>query len=269
MTESKSPEWWPALLDDIQAEHSDLDTVVSQADEAAWLAATPAEGWDVRDCIGHLAYFDWAARLAIQEPDEFEAHVNEALAGTFNPVDEHLERSRSMPAREVLSWWREERAALLGTLRILDPGERIAWYGPSMGARSFVTARLMETWAHGQDVCDALGATRVPTVRLRHIADLGFRTRGFSYVVRGREAPATAVRVELVGPGGEDWSWGDEGAANLVSGPALDFCLTVTQRINVADTMLIVKGDEATEWMGIAQAFAGPPGPGRPPKRAA
>ena len=31
------------------------------------------------------------------------------------------------------------------------------WYGPSMSARSFVTARLMETWAHGMDVADALG----------------------------------------------------------------------------------------------------------------
>jgi hypothetical protein len=41
----------------------------------------------------------------------------------------------------------------------------------------------------------------------------------------------------------------------------------VTQRRNVADTGLLISGETATDWMSVAQAFAGPPGPGRPAVR--
>jgi uncharacterized protein (TIGR03084 family) len=134
-----------------------------------------------------------------------------------------------------------------------------------MGALSFVSARLMETWAHGQDVADALGAIRVPTARLRHIAHLGVRARPFSYVVRGLEVPADAVSVGLVGPSGERWEWDGGSPSQLVEGSALDFCLVVTQRRHLSDTTLTVHGSLAKEWLAIAQAFAGPPGGGRPP----
>jgi uncharacterized protein (TIGR03084 family) len=134
-----------------------------------------------------------------------------------------------------------------------------------MGALSFVSARLMETWAHGQDVADALGLVRVPTDRLRHVAHLGVQARPFSYLVRSRDVPSSPVRVELTGPSGQRWEWGADDAADVVRGSALDFCLVVTQRRNVVDTVLSVQGDGAVEWLAIAQAFAGPPGPGRPP----
>jgi uncharacterized protein (TIGR03084 family) len=133
-----------------------------------------------------------------------------------------------------------------------------------MGALSFVSARLMETWAHGQDVADALDQRRLPTDRLRHIAHLGVRTRSFSYIVRGLEPPSSSVRVALTSPTGESWQWEDPGdGLASVQGPALDFCLVVTQRRNIADTALVVEGEGAHEWMSIAQAFAGTPGPGR------
>jgi uncharacterized protein (TIGR03084 family) len=128
-----------------------------------------------------------------------------------------------------------------------------------MGAKSFVTARLMETWAHGQDVADALGAERPATDRLRHIAQLGVITRGWTYVNRGVEPPAGDVRVELAAPSGEVWTWGPEDAAGRVTGPALDFCLVVTQRRHVDDTVLLVEGAVARDWLEKAQAFAGPP----------
>jgi uncharacterized protein (TIGR03084 family) len=147
----------------------------------------------------------------------------------------------------------------------LPEGTRVPWFGPPMGVLSFVSARLMETWAHGQDVADALDRRRVPTARLRHIAHLGVRTRSYSYVVRGLETPSTPVAVVLTGPAGELWQWEDsDDAVDRVRGPALDFCLVVTQRRNVVDTTLVVEGESANQWMSIAQAFAGPPGPGRP-----
>ncbi len=125
------------------------------------------------------------------------------------------------------------------------------------------TARLMETWAHGQDVADALGTVREPSARLRHVAHLGVRTLGFAFTVHGLPAPQAPVRVELTAPDGGLWTWGPEGAADRVAGPALDFCLLVTQRRHRDDLALTAVGEVATAWLPIAQAFAGPPGKGR------
>jgi uncharacterized protein (TIGR03084 family) len=120
----------------------------------------------------------------------------------------------------------------------------------------------METWAHGQDVVDGLGISRLPTPRLRHIAHLGVRTRAFAYLVRNLPAPSEPVRVELAGPDGSIWLWNEE-AVQSVSGSALDFCLLVTRRRHRDDLALIADGPAADEWLDIAQAFAGPPGTGR------
>ena len=253
-----------ALCADLAAEHAVLDDLVAPLDDAAWDTPTPAKGWSVRDQISHLAFFDEAGRTAMTDPDAFTASLDEVVADPEGYLNRAVQRGRSLPPAEVLAWWRSERTALLDAAAELDPKARLPWYGPPMAARSFVTARLMETWAHGQDVVDALGAERPATDRLRHVAHLGVRTRGFSYAVRGREAPSGEVRVELVGPASDAWTWGDESASDRVTGPALDFCLVVTQRRNVADTDLTVVGPLAEEWMAIAQAFAGGPGPGRP-----
>jgi uncharacterized protein (TIGR03084 family) len=134
-----------------------------------------------------------------------------------------------------------------------------------MSAASMATARLMETWAHGQDILDALGATRRPTARLRHVAHIGVRTRDFAYLVRDRDRPTAEFRIELTGPGGEAWAWGPEDAPQRVSGPALDFCLLVTRRRHRDDLALRADGPDADEWLNIAQAFAGPPGTARAP----
>ena len=252
------------LLDDLAAEHRDLDGMVATLDEDGWGRATPAVGWAVRDQLSHLAYFDDAAVLAINDPSAFAALVESALAGA-DPMQTHLRRGRAQTGGELLAWWRGSRLALVEATGSLPEGARVPWFGPPMGVLSFASARLMETWAHGQDIADALGVVRTPTARLRHVAHLGVRTRGFSYAVRGLEPPPTPVRVAVTGPADEDWVWGDGGVTHdSIEGPALDFCLVVTQRRNVADTGLRVEGDAARQWMSIAQAFAGPPGTGRP-----
>jgi uncharacterized protein (TIGR03084 family) len=134
-----------------------------------------------------------------------------------------------------------------------------------MSAASSVTARLMETWAHGQDIADALGIERPPTARLRHIAHIGVSTIGFSFAVRGLPPPDEPVRIEITGPDEAVWTWGPADTPNVVRGPALDFCLVVTQRRHPADTAVTTTGPVARQWISIAQAFAGAPGPGRPP----
>jgi uncharacterized protein (TIGR03084 family) len=87
---------------------------------------------------------------------------------------------KDLTAGETLKWWREERTALLEVLAKMDRKKPLPWYGPALSAMSFATARLMETWAHGQDIVDALGIRRNPTKRLRHIAHLGVSTLGWS-----------------------------------------------------------------------------------------
>ena len=250
------------ICDDLEAEHDALDALVSGLEAGRWNTPTPAEGWTVRDQIAHLAYTDVSARLAVVDA--------EAWAREFK-ID-HAERQRrqheagwSRTPAELLAWWRECRRAMVAAFRALDPRARIPWFGPPMSALTFATARLQETWGHGQDVADALGVRRADTDRLRHVAHLGVLTRTYSFVNQGRPAPIEDVRVELTGPGGDAWTWGSPSADNRVRGSARGFCLVVTRRRHVADTDLVVEGTAAREWMAIAQAFAGPPGPGRKP----
>lgn len=176
-----------------------------------------------------------------------------------------VERAHSLAPAELLAWWRDERAAFHAAFAVLDPKAKVPWYGPPMSVTSKVTARLMETWAHGQDVADALGVRREPTDRLRHVAHIAVRARGYAYAVRGRELPDGDVRVELAAPSGATWTWGSETAPERISGPALDFCLVMTQRRHFSDTRLVAEGPLAAEWLAIGQAFAGPPGTGRRP----
>jgi uncharacterized protein (TIGR03084 family) len=244
---------------DLAAEHAGLDALVADLDDSAWNTPTPAAPWRVRDQIGHLAYYDKTALAALEDASAFAEELA-AIAGdadTYRRRAEALGRDHSGAA--LLGLWREGRHALLNALRHRDARDRIEWYGPSMSARSFATARLMETWAHGTDVADALGTSLQATDRLRHIAHLGVRTRGWSYVAHGREAPDDDVHVALRSPAGDTWEWGDAAVADHVSGPALDFCLVVTQRRVVDDTALEVVGDLAHEWLRLALAFAGPP----------
>ena len=259
----------PDLVTDLRAEHAALDEVVSALSPAGWTSSTPSPGWTVADQIAHLTYFDGTATTAITQPDDFRA----ANAGLFavladggGDMDElTLSWSRGLEASELLARWRANRSRLLDAAASLDDGTRVAWYGPSMGAKSFLTARLMETWAHGQDVVDAVGASREPTDRLRHIAQLGVITRTWSFTNRGLPAPEGRVLVELDAPSGDVWRWNDDATDGAVRGSAVDFCLVVTQRRHVDDTALRTQGEAARAWMERAQAFAGAPTDGPSP----
>lgn len=253
------------LLTDLAAESDVLDAILADLPSDAYERPTPAVGWAVRDQVSHLAYFDETATLAAEDPDRFRVEAAELMALGDGFPDEVAARYRGLPATELLDWFRGTRKRLLDVFGALDPRTRVPWYGPDMSITSSATARLMETWAHGQDVADAVGVRREPTHRLRHVAHLGVRTFGFTYRLHGREVPTEPVRVELTAPDGATWTWGPDDAADVVRGTALDFCLAVTQRRHLDDLSLDVRGPVATEWMSIAQAYAGAPGPGRAP----
>ncbi|MCX6463582.1 MAG: TIGR03084 family metal-binding protein [Pseudonocardiales bacterium] len=256
-----------SVIADIEAETADLRELLTGLPEGpeGWDAPTPAAGWAVRDQISHLAFFDDAAVRSATDPEGFTAEVVPKLAdGTISP-DTIAARYRAMPGAELLAWFDGARAALVIAFARIEPSVRVPWFGPPMSAASSLTARIMETWAHGQDVADGLGRTRPPSSRLRHVAHIGVGARAFSYLANGREVPTEPVRVELTAPDGSRWTWGAEEAPDRVSGPALDFCLLVTQRRHRDDTVLLAEGPLADEWLSIAQAFAGPPGGGRTP----
>ncbi|MFC9326127.1 TIGR03084 family metal-binding protein [Kitasatospora sp. NPDC057015] len=251
------------LMAELRAENAELDALVAGLDPAGWARPTPAEGWTIAHQIAHLAWTDDWAVLSARDPEGFFGAAERAYTPGTDPVDEGAAVGAAGSPGALLSRWRESREEVLAALASVPDGVRMPWFGPPMKPASMATARLMETWAHGQDVADALGVVRVPTARLRQVAHLGVRTMGFAWVLHGRPEPQEPVRVELTGPAGELWTWGPEDAADRISGPALDFCLLVTQRRHRDDLALTVEGATALAWLPIAQAFAGPPGKGR------
>lgn len=253
------------LLADLADETLEVEGLVADLSPDLWRSPTPAIGWSILDQMTHLAFFDDATTLALTIPDEFRRlAVDLVKRGSDFPNLLVREVDNSEPL-QVLSWFRQSRTNLLEVFAAHDASVRLPWFGPDMSLASSITARLMETWAHGTDVADALKVVRTPTARLRHVAHLGVQTRAFSYAVRGMELPAAPVAVELVAPDGSAWRWGPEGTHDFVRGPALDFCYVVTQRRHLDDTSLEVIGPDAIQWIQIAQAYAGAPGSGRQP----
>ncbi|MBF6213626.1 TIGR03084 family protein [Nocardia puris] len=251
------------LLADFAGECADLERLVAPLPAAQWARSTPAPGWTIAHQIAHLTWTDEVSAIAASDAEKFGVLVAEAAPKALTFVDEAAEEMAAIPPADLLERWRAGRARLIETLRAVPAGVKLPWFGPPMSPASMITARIMENWAHGQDVADALGMRREPTHRLRNVAHIGVRTRNFAYSVRGKTPPAEEFRVELTAPDGSVWTWGPEDAAQRVSGPALDFCLLVTQRRHPDDLALDVVGADAAEWLSIAQAFAGPTGAGR------
>lgn len=254
----------PVVLCDLTAEGAWLDAVVAGLDDAGWRRPTPAPGWTIAHQVAHLAWTDDQALCAATDPEAFAAGVRRMLTGEVT-VDGAAAEGAALPPPVLLRRWRAGRAALTAALAAVPAGTRLPWYGPPMSAASMATARLMETWAHGHDVAEALGVPHPATHRLRHVADLAVRTRNFAFTLHGLTPPQDAFAVRLTAPDGSTWSWGPAGAAQSVEGTALDFCLVATQRRHRLDTGLVATGPDADRWLDIAQAFAGPPGAGREP----
>jgi uncharacterized protein (TIGR03084 family) len=254
-----------ALADDLTAESAELRGLLAGLDESGWRRDTPAEGWTIADQVSHLAYFDDVAMQSALDPDVFHVELERIQAAGGVDPDAVAARYRDLSGAELLRWFDRSRERLVETFRVLEPGLRVPWFGPAMSAASSLTARIMETWAHGQDVADTLGVTREPSARLRHVAHIGVGARAFSYAVRGRAMPDAPVRVELDAPDGSLWTWGPADAADRITGPALDFALLITRRRHRDDLTLMTTGPAARGWAEIGQAFAGEAGKGREP----
>ncbi len=251
------------IVADLSAESDELDALVAPLVDSQWGAPTPAAGWSIAHQIGHLLWTDRQSLTAIVDEAAFAENLAEALRNPSGFVDEGAAELAELAPADLLAEWRSTRTQLHEALRGVADGRKLPWFGPPMSAASMATARLMETWAHGLDVADALGVRRRATARLRSIAHLGVRTRDFAFSVHNLTPPAEPFHVELHAPEGGVWAWGPVNAEQRVTGTAEDFCFLVTQRRALADLDVTAHGDDAQRWLEIAQAFAGPPGRGR------
>jgi len=251
------------MVADLRAESDELDAIVADLPAERWGEETPAPGWTIAHQIAHLLWTDRVALTAVTDADGFAAVLAEAAKDPTGFVDAGADELAALPPDELLANWRQTRTRLHDELLTVADGRKLPWFGPPMSAASMATARLMETWAHGLDVADTLGVKRPATARLRSIAHIGVRTRDFAFSINGMTPPADSFRVELRAPDGSLWEWGPADAAQRVTGTAEDFCMLVTQRRPRTDLAVQAVGTDAEKWLGIAQAFAGPPGPGR------
>jgi uncharacterized protein (TIGR03084 family) len=209
----------------------------------------------VRDTVAHLADTDeMAIATATGAPGSIRERAEAAASGedlTFQGVL----RGRRRSGPEVLAWWESTTAAEHEMFEALDPNVRVPW-GIGMRAPSFVTARLMETWAHGLDVCNAIGVEPVDTDRLAHVAWLATRALAYAYALAGREPPTDPLRVELTLPSGARWTTGPSDAASRITGPAGEYCRVFVHRMKVSDARgLRAEGPAATGALSVARAF--------------
>lgn len=254
---------------DFLEESAALYTLLQDCDEHVLAQATQFKGWTIEDVIGHLYFWNRAALLSLEDPEGFQT--------LFTPLATHLgaggqlkpyerEALADCRGRDLLSAWHNQYQRTAAAFAKADPTARVAWAGPSMSARSSISARQMETWAHGQAVFDLLGMEREETDRIRNIVVLGVNTFQWAFKVRGETPPAEQPEVRLMAPSGELWVFGEVQPENSIQGTAVDFSRVVTQTRHVADTALIVSGEAAEAWMAQAQCFAGgaspPPEPG-------
>ncbi len=256
---SSTPQFQQAT--DLKEEGAALKEVLDRLTEEDWARPTPFKDWTVNQVIVHLHGSDKMAVLALKDPAGFAAAKAdpETIRRMMNPRAGDSPDSPPLAGRELLHiWWAyfTEMCELLGDSA---PQARIPWFGPDMGAMMFTTARQMETWAHGQDIFDLFGTQRVNTARLKNIVVIGVKTYGWTFANRGMEVPGPAPYIRLTGQGGEIWEFNEVSEDNRIEGAASDFCHVVTQGRNIADVSLNVVGAPATQWMAIAQCFAGPP----------
>ena len=246
---------------DFKAESEALYQLIVEAPDEVMERATGFKGWTVDNIIGHLHMWNWAADLSLHDREafsDFYAEAGPAVQAKSLRVfeDKWLD---GLKGQDLLETWRAFYLEMAERFSAADPKFRVKWGGPEMSVRSSITARLMETWAHGLAVYDVMGIVRKDHDRIKNIAVLGVNTFGWTFINRKLEIPEQAPYVRLTAPSGAIWEWNDPQCAERVEGSAAEFCQVVTQSRNIADTCLEIEGKIAQKWMEIAQCFAGPP----------
>jgi uncharacterized protein (TIGR03084 family) len=253
---------------DFRDESEALFALLDTLDDSEWERETQFKHWTANDIVAHLHMGNHAADLSLKGGDEFTAFARR-LAELGRNTSRHLDAIHAWldgtKNRDLLLRWRAFYREMADRFLAAEPKQRVKWFGPDMSVLSSVSARLMETWAHGQALYDLFGKPRIDTDRIKNIAIIGLNTFGWTFANRGIESPGVRPSVRLTAPSGALWEWPQANADDLIEGRAVEFCQVVAQTRNIADTSLNVIGKTATAWMAIAQCFAGPPENPPPP----
>lgn len=257
-----------AFLEESEALHA----LLVPRPDSEFALETQFKGWTIEDVLAHLHLFNLAARMSLRDPEQlrvFFTELGKLRAGGRSLREVTLERLAPLRGRALLDQWWRDCGELARAFEGVDPRRRVTWGGPDMSARSSISARLMETWAHGQAVYDRLGVERIDADRIHNVAVLGVNTFAWTFRNRGLGSPSRMPRVILEAPSGARWEWNAEVGTDCIEGKATEFCQVVTQTRAWQDTQLRVEGEIAKRWMSIAQCFAGPPEdpPGRGQRR--
>ncbi|MFD0904517.1 TIGR03084 family metal-binding protein [Actinomadura sediminis] len=251
------------VIADLTAEREQIDRLVAGMDDARWRLPTPAPGWTIADQVAHLAFIYRLAGTAASDAAAFQALVERAKGDFNGAVSAALREYPRDAPRDLLERWRAESAAGIAALAAVPEDGTVPWLVNPLPPAILGCAGIMETFAHGQDIADALGVRLERTDRLVHLVGFAILTRDFGYQARDLTPPDEEFRFEITAPSGELWAFGPEDAANRVSGSAEDFCLLVTRRRHRGDLDVTAAGAEADRWLDIAQAYRGPAGEGR------
>lgn len=237
-----------------------LAEVISAAGLEVMEEVTQFKGWTIGDVIRHLHYWNEGADIALNDPEAFMPRI----AGLMQAIPSgglraYEDKEIPQVGAELFDMWQTTYRDMARRWGNIDPKTRVAWVGPSMSARSSMTARQMETWAHGHEVFDVLGKDRTETDRIRNIVILGVNTFGFCHKTHGLAVPDVMPHLLLTSPLGEIWEFGE--GEDRIEGSAVGFCQAVTQTRHWSDTDLQITGPVAQTWMDHAQCFAGGPNP--------
>ena len=252
--------------EDFRAESIALFELLGAADPACFNEPTQFKDWSINTVLQHLHFWNQMAAFQLTDEAELAATLNHISAFEGGMRAYEAAHFQGLAGADLLSVWRDGVDKTADLFAACDPKARLKWAGPDMSARSSITARLMETWAHGQEVYDHLGTARQNEDRIQNIVILGVNTFGWTYKTRGETPPGPMPYLSLTAPSGVVWTYGEVSEVSRIDGPAEAFCQVVTQTRNIADTGLKCVGEVAEDWMSKAQCFAGaahaPPPPG-------
>lgn len=236
----------------------ELASLVSGLDDEGWMSPSACPGWSVRDVLLHLAQTNDVAIASVEgrwnEVTAMWAGVDAADVDAFAGA---AVAGNDLPAAEVHAWWARSAGAMLAAFEECDPTSRVRWVAGDLAARTLCTTRLSETWIHATDIGVGLGVDLAPTDRLWHVARLVHRTLPYAFARAGRDAPGQ-VRFVLTSPTDPsvEWTFGDDDAPTVVTGPAHDVCRVAGQRAVAADTALQASGPDAEGVLALMRTFA-------------
>jgi uncharacterized protein (TIGR03084 family) len=254
------------MVDDLWAQHTELEILLVDCEPDDWHAPTRCDGWDVADVVLHLAQTN---ELAIASATGRFAEVADDFAVTFvangdaeavRSIDDaaavRVAHERGGPDTLLLARWERSGDELRAALLACDPHARVQWVAGELSALTLATTRLAETWIHTGDVAEAVGVELPPSDRLRPIARLAWRTLPYAFE-RADRSLSGPVAFLLTGPNGDPWSFRPaDDAATVIRGPGADLCAVAARRVAPDTTALVGEGPDADAVLELVRTYA-------------